>query len=422
MLRSRLRSRGGTGATAVVNPLRFASVQNRSYQGTANSGVTDRYYFRVKHVLGANMSTLSIGALNWTLGNNETNTGNGWTYQGISLELVKNSAVVPVTWSGVSTKALADGENNVLSDEIPASAFGTTLDRNDEIWIKGIISMPAGGLIPYGLFLPDYANSQTGFFLNAVTTPSSINAAGIFTFTGVAPSGIFNIHSPILLGRPIVDGLSYFGAGDSILYGLADDSSQGAYGRGFFQRSMHTSFASPFPSCNFSTSGIGVTSMTGSNTKWTAWAAYANRGVEEFLTNNAGDAVATQKSNVQIVWSRMKAAGITKIIRTGLMARVNTTDSYATLANQTPISAEWDVGGNVAQMNAWFPTRVGTDIEAFCNMQNVVTDNAEPQKWIVNGVANRMTSDGLHPYDNGANGIGNATAGTALRNTRTALN
>ncbi len=404
-------------------PLRFASVQNRVYESAGGIGGCNRYYFRGKQVLGANMYSLRLGTQNWHLqSNGETNTGNAITYEGVCIE-VPNGAIVPITWDGGSvTKTLANGDNHVLSDSILASAFGTTLDRGDEIWIKGIISVPAGGdKVPVGGFLvAEVSGAQSGFYASANTTPSNIYAGGIFTFTGTAPFTSANIHMPILLGQPFVDGVQYFGIGDSILYGAFDDTSQGAFGRGFFQRAMHNSFSDPVPSCNFGRSSASLGSITGVNTKWRSWIQYANRAVEQILTNNISTtSVASMQSNIAALWTTLKSNGIQKIIRTQLMAKTTSTDNWATTGNQTPATADWDTGGKVDQMNAWFSTQVGTTIEAFASMSAVL--DTDPNLWKTNGVANRMTNDGTHLLDNGTNAVGNATAASPLRSARITL-
>jgi len=308
-----------------------------------------------------------------------------------------------------------------LSDTINASAFGTSLDRGDEIWIKGIASVPStGNYWPFAeLTIADVANSQCGFYLDSATTPSSVNAAGVFTFSGTAPAATTLAHSPFILGQPLVDGFVYLGVGDSIFFGTGDSVSNGAYGRSYFQRAMHNGSSDIVPSANFAASSAGIATWTGANTKWQSWIPHANRYVDEILTNNVNNqSPATMQGGITSLWSLVKTAGIQKIIRTQLLANCSSTDSYATTVNQTPVNANWDTGGRSDQMNAWFPTQVGGAIESFF-VANVL--DTDPNLWAVNGVASRMTNDGVHPYENGGNGIGCSTAGAALRSARIAL-
>ncbi|PZQ43360.1 MAG: hypothetical protein DI551_12305, partial [Micavibrio aeruginosavorus] len=329
------------------------------------------------------------------------------------------------TWGGSSSKLIANGDNKIVSDEVFATSFGLAkFDRNSTVYIKGRGSVPvAGNLVPSHLPLESQiSGSQQKWYNPADTTPSAVNAAGAFTFTGTATGGSNRVHTPFLLGRPVDAGtLVYFGLGDSILMGSHDNlntGNNGVYGVGLHQRAMHDgSFTNPYPSCNFSLSSMYASAMTGSNNKWAEWCVYANRGIDEMLTNdiiNAGASLATCQSRAQEIWTKMKTNGIQKILRTGLLTRTNSTDSWATLAGQTVNGTDWDTGGKVLQFNAWAQTRVGIDIEGYVELSSIL-DATDKRFWLTNGTAMRVTDDGLHPYSNGANGVGNELGSSDVR-------
>ncbi|PZQ46160.1 MAG: hypothetical protein DI551_05635 [Micavibrio aeruginosavorus] len=380
------------------------------------------------HILGADMKTLCLGAMNWYMTiTGQANTGNDFTYDEISI--IANGVAVPVTWGGSSSKLIANGDNKIISDEVSASAFGLTkFNRNSTVYVKGRGHVPiTDGKLPTHLPLEaQISGSQQKWYIPASTTPSAVNATGAFTFTGTTPGGSNRVHTPFLLGRPVdPDTKVYFGVGDSILMGSHDNlntGNNGLYGVGIFQRAMHDgSFANPFPSCNFSLSSMYASAMTGSNDKWAEWCIYANTGLDELLTNdiiNASASLATCQSRCLDIWGKMRSKGISKIIRTGLLCYTSSTDSFA--SNQTVINSDWDAGGKVEQFNSWAQGRVGIEIDAYVELTSILNPSNKRQ-YLMNGTAYRTTDDGLHPYSNGANGIGNELAGADIRQAFTAV-
>jgi len=412
---TRLKNGTGTGPAPGTQPLLFATVQNRVYENPVSSGTTNRYFFYWKHILGADMTTLALGAMNWRQAANtgQVNNLNDITYEGISI--IANGVAVQVTWSGISTKTLVAGDNEVISDEIPVASFGGTLDRNDEIWIKGIVSFADGGSVPYGAqSTGDVATSQSGFFSSGATTASAINAIGPFNFTGVAPSNTGVVHCPLVLGRAKYTTKAYIGVGDSIMWGYGDSVSQGAYGRGFYQRALQSgAFTEPKCAACFATSGSPIDDFLGSNTKWRAWIKYANRGVDEILTNGLGGAsLEIAQGKEQDLWTIFRDNGCRKIIRTELICRTSaSTDDYSTLEGQT-LDPNWTAGNRAWQLNDWFPTQIGTYIDSVVDMSTLRQADIY---WKTNGTPALMTTDGTHLYDNGGNAIGNYTAAIQLR-------
>ena len=397
-------------------PLRIAEVQGRLPNAVASSAGRNAQAFRWPYVIGTTLKDIVLSLNNFYLGiSNEINTGNAITVVEMSLE-APNGVVVPVTFAGVRSKTLANGDYNVQADLIPASAFGlSTIARGGICWVKGIVSVPvAGNAFPYNSVMPvgDYANSQSGFYDTAVTTPSSTDVAGVYTATGTAFTASSFGFRPIMLGHPVNDGDSFIAVGDSIGQSSNDLSSAGICGRAFIQRALGNYGVSPRPCMNFCIASARTTLMTG-GTKWRAFIPYARKAIDEFGTNDVdeGASVATIKTRFATLWGILSAAGINKIYRTELMCKTTSTDNWATTANQTVV-ARWGADEEADQLNAWFLTKVtdGT-LKALCTTQDV-KDPVNPFKWRCDDVATARycVSDGLHP-----NEIGHANLAWTLR-------
>ncbi|PZQ43995.1 MAG: hypothetical protein DI551_11000, partial [Micavibrio aeruginosavorus] len=72
--------------SATQTPLMFASVQNRGYAATGGGTTRTNFTFYMPHILGADMKTLCLGAMNWYMTiSAQANTGNDFTYDEISI-------------------------------------------------------------------------------------------------------------------------------------------------------------------------------------------------------------------------------------------------------------------------------------------------------------------------------------------------
>lgn len=415
---TRLNNGNGTGGET---PVRLISVQNRGYSAQGTAGSFDRYLVRYQHRVATNSKTMMLATMGWVMG--ETNMANAYTYQAVSIEH-PNGTVAPVYWGGVRNKTINPGDNDVVSDPLLPADFGVSqFNRGDVYWVKLIMTLPsAGNNIPYNSFVyvGDVATAQSAFYNNADTTPSSVDAPGVFTVTGTALSGIINVHLPYMLGNPVVDGESYLGIGDSILLGFGDQISQGVNGRGYQQRGMHdgiaTGYANPVPSMQFCNLGIGTSSFTGGNTKWVVWQKYARYGLSEISTANVnnGDSAATIQGNLTTIWNAMRTNGAEKIIKTEYFTNATSTDDWATQGNQT-VTAAYQSGGIARTVDTW----------AAANADAVVptTDVIVPAtyKWVTNNTPFRMNFDAIHLYTTGSQSIGDETAAINLRATRASL-
>lgn len=387
--------------------LRVASVQNRINSAAETRTGKTVQAFRWPVLIAQDVTTLVFSCSNWFLSSTgvQTNTGNSITILDMSLESPQG-AVAPVFFGGSRTKILNDGDNNIHSDPILPSALSKTVfARGEQYWLKGRVQVAAAGKIPFTATLTaDVSGSQCSWFDPALTTISSTDAPGAFTLTGGSVDTRSNGFNPIVLGLTSLDQPSIIAIGDSIGESVNDQSASGAFGRGFIQRSMRTAASTnPVPCLNFCRSSVSSTAFSGTS-RWEAFIPYTRFAIDELGTNDVGASgtgvFATIQTNLLANYAKLRDAGIEKIVRTELMPRTTSTDSFATTTNQT-INNGWGAGQLAAQLNGWFALKVAdTTLDALVLMANV-RDSVDPFKWAVNGTASFMTTDGTHPSSNG---------------------
>ncbi len=403
-------------AAEAPSQLRVVTTQNRMNIGAETRNVTDSWV-RCPIVIAADSSEIVLSWANWyNLGSGagEFAGANAVTLLGVALERSANAsstvvATAPVTFSGGRTVTVPADANDFQSDPLPASAFGLPKFSSGEwYWIKVRQQVPsASGTIPYSdRAVVSASGSQSAWFDPAVTTASSVDTLGAFTSTGTAPGSRANYWCPVVLGRPLVDGPSEGGVGDSIMTITADNGANTTpvHGVGWFQRTRHdagTAVTGLRPGILAGRVGAATTHFVGSNTRWRAWIKYARTwvvglGTNDIGTSSSGTVPATTLTNLADIYMAIKAVPGTKVGAAKTIPRTSSTDTWATVANQTPFPG-WGAGDKAAQLNDWIDARFADGTLSFKIDMTSVRDPTEPLKWRVTGAANGTTSDGTHP-------------------------
>ena len=148
------------------------------------------------------------------------------------------------------------------------------------------------------------------------------------------------------------DPLSIIGVGDTIMIGLADLSAATLLGESWLPRALAdrngTNLIAGMQAGHSGDANWMTTSA--SITRLRKYFAVCNTLIDEFDTNDlgttgTGDPQTLYDKNV-LLWNLPKAEGVKSVHRTTLLPRVATTDSGATVANQTPNALGWAAGGN----------------------------------------------------------------------------
>lgn len=238
---------------------------------------------------------------------------------------------------------------------------------------------------------------------------STALATGVFTYTGTAPTTNILPPVPVIIGTAASDAATYIGIGDSLMEGIGaytGDTAQGAAGHGWFQNTMHTAVApdnDPIASLNMARSGNDTTDYTGVNTKWAEYIKYAKYpvfgcGANDFGTAYTGTNYTTMQNNEDALLAIVSGKTSVKPIRYNLTPRVNSTDTWATLVNQTQVSTGWAEGQGPDLFNDSNATKVGTVYTGVLVHSSILS---APAAWYVNYlVANGGTATSAVMTDN----------------------
>lgn len=391
--------------------LRVATVQNRINNNTGTLSVSrDRWAVYISHIIGSyDRTDLKLVHNGWYSTNSgETNVGNSYTIE--EAAILANGTYAQVLWSGSGTKTIASADNDIVSDAVTAASVGlSTFAKGTTIWTKIIYSCTTGNKIPVtARDVRTVAAAQSLQYQASATTMSTALATGVFTYTGTAPATNILPPVPVIIGTMASDAATYIGIGDSLMEGIgaaSNSTSVGAAGHGWFQGVMHTAVApddDAIASLNMARSGNDTPDYTGVNTKWAEYIKYAKYPVVALGASDIGSGctgnLSTMNSRESSMLSIISGKTSVKPIRYNLTPRVNSTDSWATLVNQTVLGACWDEGGTADQFNDAVNAAVGTTYLGSLIQSSIL---ASPSSWFVNYlVANGGTATSAVMFDN----------------------
>ena len=372
-------------STAQPGVLRTVSVDNRlpaENNVTTGTALTFKSRYRLK--LGAHACSelrLDFPNIQWA---GKAAVGNALNVTSVALERVTDVAEsVPVKVLGSRSFTIADGANTtVVSDALVPSDFTglTEFPANTEFWVRLEGSVSTAGHIVVGCRQVE-TDAFAKLYNPATVTYSPVDGVGpMALLTGTNVSDLTQGYCPILVGKfSSGDPKTIFVAGDSIIEGT------GSLGRtGTFIKLAAVDLG--VPQLEMSRGGESqVTAAPGSAT-WTPYMKYARVLVDEFGTNNVNAVM-----DFFTYWNPAKKTyGMDKIVRVGLFPRTNSSDSYATEANQT-VSRAYPLA---------FPDLANIEWLKY----GAINYNVDPQsvrgvdkaKWISNGTAFYGTPDGTH--------------------------
>lgn len=352
---------------------------------------------RKKHVsiatrtyAGGNLSAVDAGNYTYTFRHQATNNGsrikvvfgnfyqNGGDFDGpnpytIKLSVKHNGVLYPVFFGGQRSITIQPGESVVESDEI----VGLSFVEGDYFYTNTYVTVPAGGKYP--LTMVTNASIGEGRTVGDITDGGAVTAYNNY---GFAPFAIIGV---IAGSRKPVIGL----IGDSIMYGFSNND---------------LSFAELFcinnriPYVKLAKSGERANQFTaeGRRHRWKYLDYGITHAIVEYATNDMSQNPATLSAvttPLQEVWNALDSRGI-KVAQTTCVPRTTSTDSWATLANQTPMNAAFSPAGtNVrGQFNTYVKTLPSPVYYAIDINVNIEGTGADAGKW-----APGKTTDGIHP-------------------------
>jgi hypothetical protein len=370
------------------------------------SGNNLRFIGRIPYVVGTEARTTLRGWWSnfYSSPSGETSTGNtvniteaAWEYNGASY---------PVYFSGGRTKALASGDYAILDDGVSTSTagFGASIAVGETVWLRVSGSVTTTGhKLPVGRNMAaEPANSSFWVYdtADAVTTMSAIDSTGaIAKVSGSgSPTAITGLYfSPIVLGTVALDKPTFISVGDSISIGSG--STVGAGGNSFVHLGLASINGNPQALILCGASSSDCLDWVGSNTKWQSLLQYARVAIQEHGANVAGTADMSGFESHYTLIKAIYAGGIQKIIKVSQWPSSTSTDSWATIANQTLVS------GNVT-LRKWMDSAAKARcFDYYCRLPSTRYSsdptNVNYDAWNVTGAANAYATDQTHPSQGG---------------------
>jgi len=389
-------------ASNIKQPLKVATQWN-PVNNSAEARALPNVAIRWAHYIGSEaQEELVLAFPNWYLGSTSTgmctDIANDMPIEAVSVEC--NSVVTPVTFSGARAVTLASGEALVLSDPIPASAFGMeSLPVNQQLFIKMKINFAdTTSLLPFAAPRRAENGQQVWWYDSAATEVSDVDVAGVFTSTGTAVSTRLSGYCPFVFGRAVQATKSICIRGDSISAGTGD-SSNPVSGTGWFQR-MVGGFTVPLASLNLAVHGsvalAGINDPRINNLYDYCTDGHVFYGTNDISASGDGTAPAAMLLRLQNIRSQMLEHDLADIGVSKILVRSASTDLWATEENQT-INTGWGAGGYPDQLNALLDADTGW---AYVLNHDSIR-GTDPWKWKTNGSSRGYSYDGTHASNGG---------------------
>lgn len=393
-------------SVSVLKSVRPVTSQYRFYRDTYRSASYDSFAHRLAVYITDDTDYIQLSWYLWYMTVNKPQIGvmTSVTVKNIAIDTGTQAASVTFD-SGSVSKVINGGNSDVRADKLYATSVGLTkFLRGTTVFIKYTLKVATANVdyVPFSTYRSKRANEQVLRYMEANTTVSAANITGAFTTTGAAPdtAGTAPYMEPVVLGEHgnnvgcIV--------GDSLANGANDSTTAYLpFDYGYLSRALRQSDNSMVrPSINFGMGSSFINYIYSSTDGQLAEPYIAMCQFIEWMTGTndiiAGQLnLATLQGRYNAGYAFFNGLGITKIIQSGLMCKTTSTDSWATLVNQTPTTG-FTSGGAYQQVNAWLQTLPGTSITAYYDPAPV-RDSGDPTRFAVTGAANYMTTDGTHP-------------------------
>lgn len=320
----------------------------------------------------------------------ETDNPNDMTVRG-GIEYTAVSAAAKTPYIGDFDIVVKAGIGHVVTEPV-----GYTVTANSTIYIQMSTAITSGQSFPATQLS---GTNSIGYTSSLAASASQVGTVG--PWSGTSRTSNYAATPVAILGRPEKPFPSVAIIGDSIgdgsgESGAADDNGnygwvcRGLTGVGTNSRTI--------PYIRITKAGEAAVNFTnGKAQRRCALIQYVSHVISQLGTNDAAGAnLAACQARLKAVWIEAKARN-KKVVQCLLMPRTTSTDSWATAANQSPVSG-FEVGGVRDQLNAWIITQVGQGLlDGYIDPNPYVENQTTRGVWITTGAANYPTTDGVHP-------------------------
>lgn len=323
---------------------------------------------RTRHVARDDIFRLRLAYPNWTVLTGVETDGGAVATVRASIEYPEG-VFTQVLFSGSAAGTIADGATG-LSDWVDV-----TIPNGATFFVRTWRDC-AGGIIYCTNTAQDVAG---GDFFRYGTTTSDLTMGG-----AIVSSDTTNCHFPAaILASTVKSSVAILG--DSRAWGQGDDWTTGD--RGELAKAIGPSLGY----INLSNPGDRAMWFAPSGTKRSAVAAYCSHAVVQYGINDVANSRTDAQIQADINTIRSGLPMGSVYLSTMPPGMINSTDNWATLANQSPPARDVQRIAN----NDW-RRAVPSGFVGCVEVADAVESARNSGKWVVNGSANYATSDGTH--------------------------
>lgn len=355
---------GGNGITPYLGQVATRASMNLNVFGTATT-----FMNRTGHIARDAITSVQCAWANWYGAN-----GGGYTAPAGTLTVTASveypaGTFTQLKWSGSTSVVVASGANP-LSD---ATTIPGGIPNGATFWIRSFLAPSANICYADGanksLTIGDLCMNAGSSDMTLGGTITNNSTAVIFPIAIVAQT---TKRACLLLGHSLVDG-------------LLDQSADATGDNGELQRPLNPTYGSIRLGCTGETLATFLTKAT----QRVALGAYCSDIVIDYSANdlNGGQTAAAILANYTSLAALFPGKRLS--LGTAAPVGVTTTDSYATLANQT-------VGASETQRQL-LNTAIRAGLSPYTTIELAdFVEDSRGGKWKVDGTANKYTTDGTH--------------------------
>lgn len=346
-----------------------------------SDGTTQGGTFRVRHTMLVTATGIRLVFSNFYNHNAVETDGPNDITVAAAVEAVGQIDPFPVTFNGQRQVTIKPG-TSVVADPLGITfAKGTTFGTRTFVSVAGGLKFPRGG--PQTVF----ANQEGHNYPGTATTGADLTPFGSASVPSVSNARGFSPSA--ILGTPVTQPAVVLGIiGDSIAAGTGDaDPDNGYIRRALGQNYSYEMVAYPGETISSFMQTQDALSIRRKN----LFALFpVTHYIVEMGVNSLGSG--SWQANLLTLWQRLAATGA-KVYQTTITPVTTSTDSWATLANQTPTANE----ATRLAMNAYIRS-LPAPLSGYFEIADLAESARDSGKWRVD--LGTPTTDGTHPGPN----------------------
>lgn len=390
----------------VVIPLQAVATRGEIpvSQGGATTANNRRLQGRTRHYFGpVAVSEFQVGYASFHVGD--------WTSGNILPEIaapLDTSLQLFIEFNGQSVRATYNGQNvgvlpggsHLFCDPILPSQFGLTeFPANGQFWCRYEKDANINNRHQYSKLStesPPVISGEVVMFGNA-SAVSRISGTGSMSTSGWTSFDGYQLPCAII-GRPVTPTPAWGIVGASIEHGAGDaNRGDGENGGGYVKRAL---WPTKQPYISIARGSEAAFSFQSNSAMRRPLMQYCNRILCGHGGNDYSYGYSAETTQIRLarVWELMKQASPNATVyQVALSPKTDSTDAWATIANQTPRSGFGPGGAWRDVVDNWVVTQIASNpnLDGVFDFTPVQEPNANPAYWRVD--LGQPTTDGTHP-------------------------